>query len=106
MIWQAGRIAHAVLGLGAVDERDPLEVNRKAALKALAYQFLNLAKRNHIRVVVRLKDLQPGDCHALCLILAQCFDTQLDQVFESLDESQRSEALGLLAQQIGDRYHD
>jgi hypothetical protein len=48
--------------------------DRKAALKALAYQFLNLARRKHIPVVVRLKEFQPGDSHAICAILTQCCD--------------------------------
>jgi hypothetical protein len=77
---------------------------RKAALKALACQFLKLARRKHIPVVVRLKDLQPTDFHAIYGILAQFCDTQLDQVFGSLDEPERAEAPGLLAQQIGNRY--
>jgi len=106
MMWQAGRMAHAVLGLGAPDERDPLEVNRKAALKALAYQFLNLAGRKQIAVVVRLKELQPADFRAIYGILAQCFDMQLDQVFGSLDEPERTEALRRLAQEITNRYQE
>jgi len=76
----------------APDERDPLGVNRKAALKALAYQFLNPAGRKQIAVVVRLKEHQSADFRAIYGILAQCFDTQLDQVFGSLDESERAEA--------------
>jgi hypothetical protein len=105
-MWQASRIAHAVLGLDEPDERDPLGVNRKAALGALAYQFLNLAGRKHIPVVVRLKELQPGDSHAICAVLTQCCDSQLDQVFGSLDETERTESLRQLAQEIGNRYRD
>jgi hypothetical protein len=104
MMWQAGRMAHAVLGLDGPDERDPLGVNRKAALKALAYQFLNLAGRKHIPVVVRLKELQPGDSHALCLILTQCCGLQLEQAFGSLDEPERTETLRRLVQEITNRY--
>ena len=106
VMWKAGRMAHAALGLDDPDERDPSGVGRKAALRALAYQFLNLAKRKHIPVVVRLRELQPGDFRAIYGILAQCFDTQLDQVFGSLDEPERTEALRLLAQEIGSRYED
>jgi hypothetical protein len=106
MMWQAGRMAHAVLGMDDPDERDPLGVDRKAALRALAHQFLNLAGRKHLAVVVRLKELQPGDSHAICVILTQCCDIQLDQVFGSLDESERSETLRLLAKQIGNRYEN
>jgi hypothetical protein len=105
-MFQAGRMAHAVLGLDAPNERDPLGVNRKAALGALAYQFLNLATRKHIAVVVRLKELQPGDSHAICAVLTQCCDVQLDQVFGSLDELERTETLRQLAREIGSRYQD
>jgi hypothetical protein len=106
MMFQAGKMAHCVLGLDAPDERDPLGVNRKAALGALAYQFLNLAGRKHIPVVVRLKELQPGDSRAICAVLTQCCDVQLDQVFGSLDELERTETLGQLALEIGSRYQD
>jgi hypothetical protein len=106
MMWQAGRMAHAALGLGQPDERDPDGSARKSALIAMAQEFLNLAKRKHIPVVVRLKDLQPADFHAIYRIIAQCCDIQLDQVFGSLDEPERVEALGLLAQQIGNRHED
>lgn len=104
MMWQAGRIAHAVLGMDDPDERDPLGVDRKAALRALAYQFLNLARRKHLPTIVRLKELQPGDSHAIYAILAQCCDMQLDQVFGSLGEPERGEAVRLLAHEIANRY--
>ena len=55
-------------------------------------------------MIVRMKELQPGDFRALYGILAQCFDMQLDQVFGSLAEPERTEALRLLAQEIGKRY--
>jgi hypothetical protein len=88
------------------DEQDPSGVQPKAALKALAYQFLNLAGRKHIPVVVRLKELQPGDSHAICAILVQCCDILSDQVYGSLDQPERTDALRLLATQIGNRYED
>jgi hypothetical protein len=106
MIWQAGRMAQAVLGLDAPDERDLSGINRKAALRALAYQFLNLAGWKHMPLVVRLKELRPGDSHALCLILTQCCDTQLDQVFGSLDQAERTETLRRLAHEIMNRYRE
>jgi hypothetical protein len=106
MMCQAGKMAHAVLGLDEPDERDPLGLNRKTALKALAYLFLNLARRKQIAVVVRLKELQPADFRAIYGILAQCLDMQLDQVFGSLGEPERTEALRLLVRQIADRYQD
>lgn len=52
-LWQASRIAHAVLGLDEPDEQNPSGVNRKAALTALAYQFLDIAHRKHIPVLTR-----------------------------------------------------
>jgi hypothetical protein len=70
----------------------------------MAREFLNLAGRKPIPMVVRLKELQPADFRALYGILAQCFDTQLDQIFSSIGEAERAEALRLLAQQIGHRY--
>jgi hypothetical protein len=91
-------MAHAVLGLGQPDERDPSGSERKSALIAMTPEFLNLAGRKHIPVIVRLKELRRGDSHAICAILAQCFEIQLDQVFGSLDEPERAEALRLLAQ--------
>ena len=57
-------------------------------------------------MLVRSKELQPGDSHALCLILTQCFDTQLDQVFGSLDERERTETLRRLVQEITNRYQE
>jgi hypothetical protein len=75
-------------------------------LIAMARDFLNLAKQKHIPVVVRLNDLQSADFHAIYGIIAQCCDIQLDQVFGSLDEPERAEALGRLAQQIGNRYQE
>ena len=106
LLWQASRMAHAVVGLDEPDDRDPLGINRKAALTAMAHQFLNLARRRPIPVIVRLKELQPGDFRAICAILTQCCDIQLDQVFGSLDEPERTAALRLLAQQIANRYQE
>ena len=103
-LWQASRMAHAILGLDQVDEHDLSGVKRKSALTALAHEFLNIAGRKHIPVVVRLKELQPGDFRGLYAILVRCLDMQLDQVFESLDEQERSESLRLLAQEIVNRY--
>jgi hypothetical protein len=103
-MWRAGRMAHAVLGLDEPDGRDPLGVNRKAALATIAHEFLNLAGRKHIPVIVRLKELQAGDFRALYNILTQCLDRQMDQVFGSLDDRERSEAVRLLAQEIASRY--
>jgi hypothetical protein len=40
-IWQACRVAHAILGLEEADDRDPTGVQRKAALAAMAHQFLH-----------------------------------------------------------------
>jgi hypothetical protein len=64
-MWQASRLAHAVLGLYEPDERDPSGLQRKAALATLAHEFLNLSGRKHIPVLVRLRQLQPGDFRGL-----------------------------------------
>jgi hypothetical protein len=77
---------------------------RKSALIAMAREFLNLAKQKRIPVVVRLKDLQSADFHAIYGILAQCCEIQLDQVFGSLDEPGLAEALRQFALEIGNRY--
>jgi hypothetical protein len=105
-MWQAGRMAHAALGLGQTDERDPSGLKRKSALIAMAQEFLNLAGRKHVSVIVRLKEFQPANFGAIYEILTQCCDTQLDQVFGSLGEPERTEALRLLAQEITNRYQD
>lgn len=60
VVWQAGRMAHAALGLGQTDERDPSGLKRKSALLAMAQEFLNLAGRKHISVIVRLKNFSRG----------------------------------------------
>jgi hypothetical protein len=51
-------MAHSVRGLSQTDEHDPSGFERKSALFANAQEFLNLARRQHIPVVVRLKELQ------------------------------------------------
>jgi hypothetical protein len=104
-LWQAGRIAHAVLGLDQADEHDPSGLTRKSSLTALAHEFLNMARHKHIPVVVRLKELQPGDFRGLYAILSRCLSTQLDEVFASLDEQERSDSLRLLAREISNRYN-
>jgi len=90
--------------LNEPDERDPSGLQRKAALTAMAYQFLNTAQRKNIPVIVRLKELQPGDFRGLYAIIGQCLGTQLNEVFVSLNDRERSEALELLAQTIANRY--
>jgi hypothetical protein len=45
VMWQANKLAHAILGLDRVDESDPSGLKRKTALIALAREFLNLAGR-------------------------------------------------------------
>ena len=102
LMWQASRLAHAILGLDESDERDPSGLQRRAALTARAYKFLNLTRRKQIPVLVRLRELQPGNIRGLCAIL-HCLDGQMDQVFGSLDEPERCEALRLFADEIGNR---
>jgi hypothetical protein len=94
-----------VLGLDQVDEYDPSGLRRKSSLTALAHEFLNIAGRKHIPVVVRLKELQPGDFRGLYAILSRCLSVQLDEVFGSLGGQERSDSLRLLAQQIANRYN-
>jgi len=75
-----------LLALNEPDERDPSGLQRKAALTAMAYQFLNTAHRKNIPVIVRLKELQPGDFRGLYAIIGQCLGTQLNEVFVSLND--------------------
>lgn len=96
---QASRLAHAILGLDESDERDPSGLQRRAALTAMAYKFEAQANP----VLVRLRELQPGNIRGLSAIL-HCLDGQMDQVFGSLDEPERSEALRLFADEIGNRF--
>ena len=103
VMWQASRLAHAILGLDESDERDPSGLQHRAALTAMAYKFLNLTRRKQIPVLVRLRELQPANIRGLCAIL-HCLDGQMDQVFGSLDEPERSEALRLFADEIGNRF--
>ena len=89
-MWQACRIAHAILGLDEADECDPSGVQRRAALTALAHQFLHGAHRKPIPVIVRAKPLQQADIRGLYRIILMCFEMQFDQVFKSLaDEARR-----------------
>jgi hypothetical protein len=100
-IWKANRLAHAVLGLDEFHERDPAGVNRRAALTAMAYEFLNLSGRKHFPLLVRVKELQPGDWKGLCTILLRCFEPQINQVFAPLDDQERTEAARCLIQLLG-----
>jgi hypothetical protein len=104
-MWQACRIAHAILGLDEADECDPSGRQRKAALTALAHQFLHGARRKPIALIVRIKSLRPADVHGLCRVILACFEMQLDQVFKSLADEERREALSLFTQEIADRYN-
>ena len=105
VLWQANRIAHAILGLDEADERDPSGRQHRAALTALAHQFLHGAHRKPIAITVRTKPLQPADVHGLWKVILMCFEMQLDQVFKSLADEDRNEALMLFTQQIADRYN-
>src|ERR1700722_6987610 len=104
-MWQACRIAHAILGLDEADECDPSGVQRRAALTALAHQFLHGAHRKPIPVIVRAKPLQQADIRGLYRIILMCFEMQFDQVFKSLADEARREALSLFTEQIADRYN-
>lgn len=103
-LWQACRLAHAVLGLDEPDESDPSGSLSQAAVAALAYKFLNTVHRKNIPVIVRLRKLQPGDFRGLYAIVVQCLDAQIDEAFASLNQLQRSEAVRLFVQLITERY--
>jgi hypothetical protein len=103
-MWQACRLAHAVLGLKEGDECDPSGVQRRAALTAMAYQFLSVAHRKPVAVIVRAKNLQPADIRGLSKIILMCFEVQVDQVFKTLAAEDRREALHLFTQEIASRY--
>jgi len=103
-MWRACRIAHAILGLEEADECDPSGVQRRAALTALAHQFLHGVRCKPIAIIVRAKPLQPADFRGLYRFILMCFEMQLDQVFGSLANEDRREALSLFAQEIADHY--
>jgi len=101
---QACRLAHAVLGMEEPAECDPSGVQRKPALAAMAYQFLRAAHRKPISVIVRVKKLQQADVRGLCKIILMCLEVQVDQVFKTLADEDRREALCLFTQEIASRY--
>jgi hypothetical protein len=104
-MWQACRIAHAILGLDEADECDPSGVQRRAALTALAHQFLRGVRRKPIAMIVRTKPLQPADVRGLCSVILTCFEMQVDDVFKSLASEDRRDAVRLFTDQIADRYN-
>jgi hypothetical protein len=103
-MWRACRIAHAVLGLEEADECDPTGVQRRAALTALAHQFLHGVRRKPIAIIVRAKPLRPADVRGLYGSILMCFEMQLDEVFKPLADEDRREALRLFTLEIADRY--
>jgi hypothetical protein len=105
VLWQARRLAHSVLGLEEPDERDPSGVLRRATLAAMAYQFLYVVHRKPTAIIVRTKPLQPADVRGLYRVILACFETQLDEVFKSLADDDRREALSLFTHQIAGRYN-
>jgi hypothetical protein len=48
----------------------------------------------------------PESLNTVSTALVECLDTQLDEVFGSLDEPERTETLRLLAKQVGNRYEE
>lgn len=50
VMWHASRLSLAILGLDESDERDPSGLQRRAAITAMAYKFLNLMRRKQIPV--------------------------------------------------------
>jgi hypothetical protein len=104
-MWRACRIAHAILGLDEADECDPSGRQRMAALTGMAHQFLRLAHRKPIPVIVRAKPLQPADIRGLYRVILMCFEMQVDDVFRSLGDEERRDAVRLFGDQIADRYN-
>src|SRR5260370_23636780 len=50
VMWHASRLSLAILGLDESDEPDPSGLQRRAAITAMAYKFLNLMRRQQITV--------------------------------------------------------
>ena len=76
-----------------------------AALTGMAHQFLRLAHRKPIPVIVRAKPLQPADIRGLYRVILMCFEMQVDDVFRSLGDEERRDAVRLFGDQIADRYN-
>ena len=97
-------MAHAVLGLYEADPDDPSGRRRKAAITNMAFRLLRHVRHKPLGMHVTVKELRPGQFEELYDEITECLDEQLDQVFGSLDEEKRADALRLFAEKIASRY--
>ena len=97
-------MAHAVLGLHEADPDDPSGRRRKAAITNMAFQLLRKVRHKPLGMHVTVKELRAGQFEELYDEVTECLDEQLDQVFGSLDEEKRADALRLFAEKIASRY--
>jgi hypothetical protein len=97
-------MAHAVLGMHEKDPEDPSGRRRQAALANMAFQLLRRVRHKPIPIHITVKALQAGQVEELYGRVDKCLGEQLDQVFGSLTDEQRGDALGLLSARISSRY--
>jgi hypothetical protein len=97
-------MAHAVLGLHEADPDDPSGRRRKAALTNMAFRLLRHVRHKPIPIHVGMKEMMHGDVPSLYDTVSECLGEQLDQVFGSLDEENRADALRLFSEKIASRY--
>ena len=97
-------MAHAVLGLHEADPDDPSGGRRKAALTSMAFRLLRHVRHKPIGTHVTVRELQPGQFEELYDTVSDCLGEQLDQVFGSLDDGKRVDALRLFTEKIASRY--
>jgi hypothetical protein len=97
-------MAHAVLGLREADSEDPSGHRRQAALTNMAFQLLRRVRHKPIAMHVTVETLQSGQVEELYRKMRECLGEQIDQVFGSLDEEQRVNALGLFSEKIAGNY--
>ncbi len=101
---QAVMLAHAVLGLHEADPDDPSGRRRKAGLMSLAFRLIRHVRHKPIPIHVGVKEMMHGDVPSLYDTVSECLGEQLDQVFGSLDEEKRADALRLFSEKIASRY--
>lgn len=97
-------MAHAVLGLHEEDPDDPSGRRRQAALNNMAFRLLRHVRHKPLGMHVTVKALQPGQLEELFDAVTECLGEQLDQVFGSLDEEKRADALRVFAARIASQY--
>jgi hypothetical protein len=97
-------MTHAVLGLHEADPDDPSGGRRRAALTAMAFRLIRHVRHKPIPIHVRMKEMMHGDVPSLYDTVSECLGEQLDQVFGSLDEEKRADALRLFSEKIASRY--